>query len=223
MDQARRLHVPIQPANDNDGDAEARQEPKQFALQMFLDHPNVFNAASDMLSYTTLSSFSEFAGDEEGVDAQIDDDTKAAFRRDAECLFQVELRGRYCRIGWYDDGDEVHVVVKHGAQLKTTEVIEGADDRVITIREKPSASCTPSPKTSWRLGASGLSPSDDDTTIRELHRRQSLNRSQALRTTDFPIHRAASALNASRVAFSAKSMSASVWAVDRNMLWRGCR
>ena len=147
LDQARRLHVPIQPANDNDGDAEARQEPKQFALQMFLDHPNVFNAASDMLSYTTLSSFSEFAGDEEGVDAQIDDDTKAAFRRDAECLFQVELRGRYCRIGWYDDGDEVHVVVKHGAQLKTTEVIEGADDRVITIREAERAVLSYSPVT----------------------------------------------------------------------------
>ena len=135
LEQVRRLHIPIQSANDNDGEAEARQEPKQFALLMFLDHPQAFNAASDMLSYTTLSSFSEFAGAEEGVDAQIDDDTKAAIRHAADRLFEVELRGRYCRIGWYDDGDEVHVVVKHGAPLKTTEVIEGADDRVITIRE----------------------------------------------------------------------------------------
>ena len=51
---------------DNDGEAQARQEPKQFALQMFLDHPVVFNAASDMLSYTTLSSPSEFEGDGRG-------------------------------------------------------------------------------------------------------------------------------------------------------------
>ena len=65
MEQVRRLHIPIQSANDNDGEAEARQEPKQFALLMFLDHPQAFNAASDMLSYTTLSSFSEFAGAEE--------------------------------------------------------------------------------------------------------------------------------------------------------------
>lgn len=135
LEQARRMHVPVAPANDNDGEGQARQEPKQFALHMFLDHPDVFTAASDMLSYITLSSPAEFDGAEEGIEAQLDDETRATFKRDAERLFEVELRGRYCQVDWYEDGDEVHVVVKHGAPLRTTEVIEGADDRVITLRE----------------------------------------------------------------------------------------
>lgn len=129
------MRVPIRPANDNDGEAQARQEPKQFALHMFLEHPEVFSAAADTLSWMNLSSPSEFDGAEEGVEAELDDETKASFKRVAEQLFEVELRGRYCQVGWYEDGDELHVVVKHGAPLKTTEVIEGADDRVITIRE----------------------------------------------------------------------------------------
>ena len=135
LEQARRRHVPVQPANDNDGEGQALQEPKQFALHMFLNHPAVFTAASDMLSYTTLSSPSEFDGVEEGVEAHLDDEARGNFERAAEELFELELRGRYCHVSWYEDGDEVLVVAKHGAQLRTTEVIEGADDRVITYRE----------------------------------------------------------------------------------------
>lgn len=133
LEQARRQGVPIQPANDND--SEALQEPKQFALYMFLEHHVVFRAAADTLTWMNMSSPSEFDGVEEGVEAELDDETKASFKRAAAQLFEVELRGRYCHVGWYEDGGELHVVVKHGAPLKTTEVIEDADDRVITIRE----------------------------------------------------------------------------------------
>ena len=135
LEQARRLRVEMVPANDDDHASEAGQDPKHVALRLFLDHPGVFDAASDMLSYTTLSSFAEFAGIEEGVDVQIDDDTRETFQREAARMFEADLRGRYCRIGWYDDGDEVNVVVTHGAPLKTTEIIEAGADRVISFRE----------------------------------------------------------------------------------------
>ena len=62
--------VEISQGPDGDDADEAKQDPKHVALRLFLDHPGVFDAAADMLSYTTLSSFSEFAGIEEGVDAQ---------------------------------------------------------------------------------------------------------------------------------------------------------
>ena len=135
LEQARRRSVEIAPAGDDDNADETKQDPKHVALRLFLDHPGVFDAAADMLSYTTLSSFSEFAGIEEGVDAQIDEEARDAFQREAERIFEADLRGRYCRIGWYDDADELNVVVTHGAPLKTTEVIEAGADRVISFRE----------------------------------------------------------------------------------------
>jgi hypothetical protein len=71
----------------------------------------------------------------QGIEAQIDDEARDAFRREAERIFEADLRGPYCRIGWCDDADEVNVVVTHGAPLKTTEVIEAGADRVISFRE----------------------------------------------------------------------------------------
>ncbi len=133
LEQARRQGVPIRPANDNGG--EALQEPKQFALYVFIEHHAVFNAAVDTLSWMNMSSPSEFDGAEEGVEAQLDDETKANFKRAAAQLFEVELRGRFCEVSWYEDGGELNVVVKHGAALKATEVIEGDDDHVIMYRE----------------------------------------------------------------------------------------
>jgi hypothetical protein len=135
LEQARRRSVEIASAGDDDDAGETKQDPKHVALRLFLDHPGVFDAAADMLSYTTLSSFSEFAGIEEGVDAQIDEEARDAFQREAERILEADLRGRYRRIGWYDDADEVNVVVTHGAPLKTTEVIEAGADRVISFRE----------------------------------------------------------------------------------------
>lgn len=132
LEQARRNGVQIVAAND---DAAAKQDPKRVALEIFLDHAAVFNAAADMLSYTNLSSFSEFVGVEEGIEVQIDEETRGAFQRAAEHLFEADLRGRFCRIGWYDDDDEINIVVTHGAPLTTTEIIEAGTDRVISFRE----------------------------------------------------------------------------------------
>jgi hypothetical protein len=134
LEQAARHSVSLAPVSDDD-QAEAKQDPKQVALRVFLDHPAVFDAAADMISYTTLSSFTEFASDEEGVEAQLDDTTRTAFEDAAKLMFEAELRGRYCRVGWYDDDDEINIVVTHGAPLTTTEVIEGGADRVISFRE----------------------------------------------------------------------------------------
>src|SRR5262245_48680659 len=60
--EAHRQSVSLAPPGDDDP-TETKQDPKHIALRVFLDHPGIFNAAADMLSYTTLSSFSEFAGE----------------------------------------------------------------------------------------------------------------------------------------------------------------
>jgi len=134
MEQARRRGVRI--IDDEDGAKdEGREDPKHVALRMFLDERELFDAAADTLSYTTLSSYSEFAGLDEGVEVEMTDATCAAFQADAEILLLEELRGGYCRVGWYDDDGEANVVLTHGAILKTTEVIEEGEDRVIRLRE----------------------------------------------------------------------------------------
>jgi hypothetical protein len=132
QEQAQRRRVDLVPSG-KDGD-EIKHDPKQVALSAFLDQPTLFDAASDMLALEARVSLGEFAGAAEGIKAQIDDVRKAAFEEQAKRLFEADLRGRYCRIGWYDDGDEINVVVTHGAPVTTTPVVEGETERVISFR-----------------------------------------------------------------------------------------
>ena len=134
MEQARRRGVGILDEDDETRD-EGHEDPKHIALRMFLDERELFDAAADTLSYTTLSSYSEFAGLDEGVEVALSEASCAAFQTEAAILLVEELRGGYCRVGWYDDDGETNIVVTHGAVLKTTEIIEEGADRVIRLRE----------------------------------------------------------------------------------------
>ena len=133
LEQAARLGVTIAPEKDED-DGEARQDPKHVALHVFLEYPNVFDAASDMLALIARTSLAEFAGRDEGVDAVIDEASRVAFEKGAATIFEADLRGRYCRVGWYDDDSEFNLVITHGSTVTTTEVIEGAGTRVARFR-----------------------------------------------------------------------------------------
>ena len=157
QDQARRRGVGIMAANDGVPD-EGREDPKHVALRLFLDERELFDVAADTLSYTTLSSYSEFSGADEGIDAEVNEVTCSAFKASAESLLEEELRGRYCRVGWYDDDGEINVVMTHGAVLKTTEVIEEGADRVIRLREAAHAVLSYDPA-SGRLKIGGFAKS----------------------------------------------------------------
>jgi hypothetical protein len=119
-------------AGDSD---ESSHEPKHVAIRAFLDQREMFDSAADMLSCIALSSFSEYVGMDEGVEPRTDDASMAAFRQQAEKLFEADLRTRFCRVAPYDDDGEISVVVTHGAPLKTTEVIEDGTDRFMRFRE----------------------------------------------------------------------------------------
>lgn len=132
LEAAGRHGVTIQPARKNDDE---KAEPRQVALRCFLDHPDVFNEASDLLSYATMSAPVELRGADVDVEARASDKALAAFQRAAERLFEADLRGSYCRVGCYKDGDKINVIITHGAPLKTTEVIENGTDKVVSFRE----------------------------------------------------------------------------------------
>lgn len=133
LEQARRLGVAIAPEPE-EGGGERHQDPKHVALAVFLDHPRVFDAASDMLALAARASLAEFAGLEEGIEAEIDEGSRAAFEQAAAALFEADFQGRYCRVGWYEDGGETNLVVAHGAAITTTPVVEAGAERVISYR-----------------------------------------------------------------------------------------
>jgi len=133
QEQAVRHRVIITPERDEAGN-DLRQDPKHVALRVFLDHPRLFDAASDMLALTARTALAEFVGIEEGIAAQINEKTKDAFERDSARMFEADLRGRYCRVGWYDDDDEINLVVTHGSTITTTPIVEAGAERVISYR-----------------------------------------------------------------------------------------
>jgi hypothetical protein len=109
-------------------------DPKHFAILAFLDYRSVFDAASDMLARQARSSLAEYVGLDEGVEPRLDDDSRAAFEAAAAELFQRDYRGAFCRVGWYEDGDQTVLVVTHGAPVAVVPVIDGDREDVISYR-----------------------------------------------------------------------------------------
>lgn len=117
-------------------DAEPRrQDPKHLALRTFLDHPAVFNAAADMLALAQFASLGEFVGAEAGVVATLTEDARSAFARRTARACEADQRGSYCRLGWYGDGEMLRIVVTHGSLVRTTPIVDGEIERVISYRK----------------------------------------------------------------------------------------
>src|SRR5690606_37539371 len=136
LESAARYQVSLLPVDEAGQVIEAPQEPKHIALKVFLDHPEVFNTAIDTLAYRSLSSFSEYAGLVEGIEAEVSEKTLQSFEEQAAVVFEANLRGRYCKAQSYDDDGDLNIVVTHGAPFKTTETLSQASQRaVISFRE----------------------------------------------------------------------------------------
>ena len=109
-------------------------DPKHFAILAFLNHRSVFDAASDMLARQARSSLAEYVGLDEGLDPRLDDESRAAFEATAAELFRRDHRGAFCRVGWYEDGDQAVLVVTHGAPVAVVPVINGDREELISYR-----------------------------------------------------------------------------------------
>jgi hypothetical protein len=133
LQQAARYGVQLITDTGDDGH-ESHQEPKQVALRVFLDHPNVFDAASDIMAVMARTSLAEFIGRDEGIEAVMDEHTKAGFETAAALMFEQDMRSDYCRVGWYDDADELVLVIAHGSPITTTPIVQSDEERVISFR-----------------------------------------------------------------------------------------
>jgi hypothetical protein len=155
LERARRQNVSVLPLDAEGSSEHPAQDPKQVALRTFLQHPAVFEAASDMLAYRTMSSCAEFAGDAEAIDADVSGSALTAFQKAAEQIFEANLRGRYCRVRCFEDDGEINLVVTHGAPFKTTDTLEDGEERVISFRELEHAVLSYTPATG-RLKIGGV-------------------------------------------------------------------
>ena len=139
LDQARRLGTAIRPERDADG-GERRQDPKHVALRTFLDHPTVFDAASDMLALAVRSSsLVEYAGVEPGIAADLGEAARAGFAAEVTAMLEAAFCGSYCRLGWYADADDVNLVVSHGSIVRTAPIVKGDEERVVSYRDAEQA------------------------------------------------------------------------------------
>jgi hypothetical protein len=131
LERAAAAKVELIPKSETEGD---HLNPKHVALRAFLDQPPVFNAASDFLAIETRSSLTEFSGPDENVDAEMNDATRQSFEQEAKRLFMPDLMGGYCRIGWYDDDDELNIVVTHGEAIVIAETVQAGVEELLTYR-----------------------------------------------------------------------------------------
>ena len=133
LQQAARLGVALTPESKTESD-QVQQDPKHVALRVFLDHPDLFDAASDMMALMARTSLAEFVSRDEGVEATIDERGNAEFEAAAAAMFDKDMRSTYCRVGWYDDADELVLVIAHGSPITTTPVVQSGKEWVISFR-----------------------------------------------------------------------------------------
>lgn len=134
IQQATRLGVQLWAESKEGEEDEAQEDPKHVALRVFLDYPQVFDAASDMMALMARTSFAEFAGEEEGIEAKLEESRMAEFEKAVAAMFERDMRSGHCRVGCYDDADELNLIIEHGSPVTTQEVLRGDKKQVISFR-----------------------------------------------------------------------------------------
>ena len=110
-------------------------DPKHIALRVFLEHPDLFDAAADHMAMLVSDRLHEYAGRERGVTIDLTQEKVEAFRTAVAELFRKAFLGDYCRVGDHADADEINLVVSHGSMVSTMPVVEGQQERVISVRQ----------------------------------------------------------------------------------------
>jgi hypothetical protein len=110
-------------------------DPKHIAVRVFLEHPDLFDAAADHMAMLAADRLHEYAGLERGVTIDLTKEKVEMFGAAVAELFRDAFLGDYCRVGDYADGDEINLVVSHGSMVSTMPVVEGLQERVISVRQ----------------------------------------------------------------------------------------
>jgi hypothetical protein len=137
LEQAERLGRTLIPAEEYLGLGDGRHlAPRHVALRAYLDHREIFDRALDLHAFLQPPSPMELVGLREGVACLHEDaGVQEAFRRAAADYFAQRYSGRFCRVRWYSEGDEVDILVLHGKNMAITNVEEDGEERPLSFRE----------------------------------------------------------------------------------------
>ena len=132
LERAKAIGVVLEPSSGSDDITKA--DPKYVALLSFLHHDEVFLAASDLLALEITTALTELAGEAMDTAPKLDADTKKGFEAAARRLFAADMMGSYCRVGWYEDGDETKIVIVHGIEIAVEWIVDKGKEKVISFR-----------------------------------------------------------------------------------------
>jgi len=94
--------------------------PRHIALKAYLDHRQIFDDARDMLAFILPRAPLELQGLEENVrPVPQNDPSRDDFRKAASAYFQSRYRGDFCRVRWFDEDEDLDVLIEHGKHLQT--------------------------------------------------------------------------------------------------------
>lgn len=120
-------------------DEVAKTSARCLALRAFIGHPDLFEEAEAGLAFIAPPSVAEFVATEEGIIADLSDDRLRHLQERAREIFRADLREEFCEVITYRDGGDDHILIRHGAQLTVTEVIEQGKKAIRSYREIASA------------------------------------------------------------------------------------
>ncbi len=109
--------------------------PRNVAMKTFMQHPAVFAAGEDALDFLQPATVTEFIAPEEGLQADLGPDVLVELEAAARDVFDTTLRGEFCHVVTHDDADEVHVSFRHGAHLRTHEILTDTTQQIASFRE----------------------------------------------------------------------------------------
>ena len=134
LESARRRGLTLVPVDEAD-----KTSARTLALRAFIEHADIFEEAETGIAFMAPPSVAEFVATEEGIIADLSDDRLRHLVERAREIFQADLREEFCEVIPYRDGGEDHVLIRHGAQLTITEVVEQGRKVIRSFREIASA------------------------------------------------------------------------------------
>jgi hypothetical protein len=136
LEQARRAGIDLFPELKKPDAEEPTKahEPKHIAVRVYLEHPDLFDVASDYNAMLSADRPEPMYGKKRGVPADLTPEKVDAFKTAITKLFTNDFLGDFNRVGVYDDEDEIVLVMSHSAAVTTLEIARGAKREVISVR-----------------------------------------------------------------------------------------
>lgn len=118
--------------DENDG---RHLTPRHIALRAFLDHQEIFDQTRKVAAFFFGSKILEFHGTAGTPSRHDSAGAREAFQNAASAYFSERYQGRYCRVSWYDEGEEVRIMVAHGNNATMANVEEDGEEQTRAWRE----------------------------------------------------------------------------------------